>query len=174
MSGPAASDVLKEAAKMMGEYLLEEEGLSHLTPEELVARLEITKIAATGVLGTSFFMAEDSYALCKALGFDLGIAVRKLDGTEFVFYPARNFGLNSVQTIPKPAKQEEPPVSSTPAPASKTILLSAEVHGPVSALPFAKPKRAIGFIQQFLHPTPKAEPAAQDADAILGSEEYEV
>lgn len=114
MSGPAASDVLKGACKMMSDYLLESEGLSQLTPEELMEKLELTRGAATGVLGTSFFMAEDGYSFCKALQFDIGIAVRKPDGTELIFYPARNFGLNSLQSSPKPAKQEAPPTTIVP------------------------------------------------------------
>lgn len=183
MSGPSGQDVLKCAAQMMSELLLQTEGLSDLTTKELMERLEITRNAATGILGESFFLPDDGFALCQALGFDLGIAVRKSDGSEFIFYPAKNFGLHSMQSDPKPAKLETPPTppAAIPAPPVTTsagrppsVLLPAATHGSVSALPFSTKKgRTIGFLQQFLHPTPKAD-TADPENPFPGINEYEV
>lgn len=166
MSGPSGTDVLKEAAKMMSEYLLETEGLSHLTADELLVQLEISRMAITGVIGTSVFLMQDGMDFCKSLGFDVGLAVRKPDGTEFIFYPAKNFGPNSVQVSPRLAKQELPP--ATPIASIPGVLPPS-----LSALPFASTRRPIGFIQQFLHPTPKAETADQETNPFPGINEYE-
>ena len=159
MSGPSSHEVLKDAAEMMSEYLLETEGLSNLTAEELMLRLELIRPVATGILGESFFMSDDGFAFCKALGFDMGLAVRRPDGSEFIFYPAKNFGPNSAQSDPKPAKAEVPKVSS---PASDYV----------SALPFSVrniPKmRPIGF----MHTTHKADEAGPEK-AFPGINEYE-
>jgi hypothetical protein len=152
MSGPTGHDVMKEAAKMMSDCLLKTEGLSRFTEEELLARLEITKMALTGVLGTSLFLSDDGFSLCKALGFDIGIAVRRPDGSEFIFYPAKNFGPNSMQSSPRFARQEVPDVPPVPL----------ALTGAPSDLPLIK-KNPIGFLQQFLTPTIKANIATSDA-----------
>ena len=178
MSGPSGNDVLREASRMMSDCLLETEGLSHLTEDEIMSRLEITRMAITGVLRTSSFLSDDGFAFCKALGFDLGISVRKPDGMEFTFYPARNFGPDSVQSSPRPAKQEvpsTPPTTSVP-PRLPSVLLPAPASSRASALPFVEKRRnrPIGFIQQFLNPTPKAETADPEASPLPGINEYEV
>jgi len=170
MSGPSVSDVIKEAARMMSSYLLETEGLSHFTEEELLARLEITKIALTGVLGTSMFLSDDGFAFCKALGFDVGLAVRKPDGSEFIFYPAKNFGLDSPQSSPRFAKQE--PLLATPAPLAAVV--PAVIPPFMSALPFSQKKKPIGFFQNLISPTPKAETADPEANPLSEINEYEV
>ena len=167
MSGPSASDVLKDAARMMSEYLLETEGLSHLTVDELLVRLEISRMAITGVIGTSAFLMHDGMDFCKSLGFDVGLAVRKPDGTEFIFYPARNFGPDSIQTSPRFAQQEKLPAAAVSPPTG--------THNLPAVISFAKNehRRPIGFIQQFLHPTPKAETADQETNPFPGINEYE-
>lgn len=170
MAGLSGHEVLKEAAAMMSEFLLEKEGLSELTAEEIMSRIDITKMAITGVLGTSTFLTDDGFALCKGLGFDIGIAVRKPDGSEFIFYPARNFGPYSPQSSPKPAEIEPSPA----VPGPKSILLPAPLTAPDASAPTsAKTKRPIGFIQHLLHLTPKAD-MADPENPFPGINEYEV
>lgn len=101
-------EVFSAAAAMALDHLMKEESLDSKTEDQLASILEVTPHAAGSILRRSYISPTDLGALCDTLGVDVGITIRKINGEEVTFFPAMNFGVESVAKATRPAKQEVP------------------------------------------------------------------
>jgi transcriptional regulator with XRE-family HTH domain len=84
--------LLSRTTKMVRDFLLEQV-LHGLTDVQLAKELGVSVHYVHGMTGDKELIAPDAAILCRALGLDLGFAIRDVHtGKEVTFYAADNFG----------------------------------------------------------------------------------